>query len=463
MRVLYLDCFSGVSGDMALGALLDLLATLRGVSAEGVAGELRAALKGLVLPPWTLEVGDRLKLGVRGLKVTIRARGVEEGPAPAHAPAPAPAPAHAPIARFAPAAVLAPSRAPSRAPAAPAQYAHEGNAHAHGYTYAQLRALLTSGGLSEGVRARALSVFDALAAAEGRVHGCAPEAVHFHEVGMVDSVLDVVGASWCLEALGVGEVRSAPPPVGRGWVRCAHGVMPLPAPATAHLLEGMSVTSTEHKRELVTPTGAALLRGLRAEVTEQLPRAPLRLLGVGWGAGSLDLEDRPNLLRVMLFEPPSPSPSRPQPSESPPDAPPRQCWLVESNIDDSTPERLAFACEQLLRAGALDVWQGAITMKKGRAAVTVSALCALRDLEAIEQVFLCETSALGVRRSLVERSVLPREVVRVSTPYGEGRVKVALRPDGARSVAPEYEDVARLAREGGVGFEEVFEQLKRPR
>ena len=159
--------------------------------------------------------------------------------------------------------------------------------------------MLEGSKLSEGVKRRALSVFEALAAAEGKVHGVSPEEVHFHEVGMVDSVVDICGACWCLEELGVSEVVSAPPPVGRGWVRCAHGVMPLPAPATAELLKGLRLTPTPLTRELITPTGAALLKGWGAQISDLLPSTTL--YAVGWGAGQADLPDRPNLLRAMLF------------------------------------------------------------------------------------------------------------------------------------------------------------------
>jgi uncharacterized protein (DUF111 family) len=226
--------------------------------------------------------------------------------------------------------------------------------------------------------------------------------------------------------------------------------MPLPAPATAELLKGLRVTPTTLTRELVTPTGAALLRGLEAKISELLPSDSL--IEIGWGAGTIDLPDRPNLLRALLFEPPGSASTSAEPS-----APPQQAWLIETNIDDSSPEQLAYLSAQLLERGALDVWQTPITMKKGRLAVTLSVLCRLTERGELERLILSDSSALGVRTSFVERTILDRTIHVVETPIGEARVKVARGAGGERlRVSPEYEDASKLASQSARPLSEVY-------
>jgi pyridinium-3,5-bisthiocarboxylic acid mononucleotide nickel chelatase len=445
MRTLYIDCFSGVAGDMMLGALLDL------GEREGLTlSALREALTSLDLPPWQIEVEERSKRGIRGLKVMISASGVEEPP-----PIPYDPTSSAPQGDRPQEGMIGDieSHDPSSNTSSDHRDAHE---HEHGYTYRGIRHMLSDSTLDPDVKDRALSVFDALAMAEGKVHGCAPQEVHFHEVGMVDSVLDIVGSAWCLTQLKINRVHFAPPPVGRGWIRCAHGVMPLPAPATAHLLEGLEVIPSTLERELVTPTGAAMIKAWADEVTSTLPLGTLAR--VGWGAGGMDLPDRPNLIRGFIFECSEIS-SKTQLSPSQ-----EMTCLLETNLDDCSAELIAHACALFLEAGAFDVWQSPITMKKGRSAISLSVLCRTQDQELFERLIFNHTSTLGIRSSYIGRRVLRRSMYHIPIGRGTVRVKVGwvgLSTDGAQisNIAPEYEDAARLAQQRSAPLKEIYEEV----
>jgi hypothetical protein len=230
--------------------------------------------------------------------------------------------------------------------------------------------------------------------------------------------------------------------------------MPLPAPATAHLLEGFKLSPTTLQRELVTPTGAALLRGCGAKIHERLPEGTLS--AIGWGAGTISLPDRPNLLRALLFQS-SASEAKRGETRREERRPAARCWQLETNIDDSSPEQLAYLSAALLERGALDVWQTPITMKKGRLAVTLAVLCELSQRPALEALILRDSSALGLRATLVDRSVLERELIVVETPLGPARVKRA-KLDGAEGykMSPEFEDASALAKRSGRAIGEVF-------
>ena len=445
MRTLYIDCFSGLAGDMMLGALLDLGAATEGVTLSA----LREALTSLDLPPWQIEAEERIKSGVRGLKVMISASGIEEPPSPPYDPTASADQAPPQEGMTEDVETHNPSSDVSSDHGAP----HE---HEHGYTYRGIRHMLSDSTLDPDVKDRALSVFDALAMAEGKVHGCAPQEVHFHEVGMVDSVLDIVGSAWCLTRLKINRVHFAPPPVGRGWIRCAHGVMPLPAPATAHLLEGIEVIPSTLERELVTPTGAAMISAWADEVTSTLPRGTL--VRVGWGAGGMDLADRPNLVRGFIFET-SERTSAPHLSPSQ-----EMSCLLETNLDDCSAELIAHACALFLEAGALDVWQSSITMKKGRSAIRLSLLCRTQDQALFERLIFNHTSTLGVRSSYVGRRVLRRSMYHIPIDRETVRVKVgwvgqSIDDAQISNIAPEYEDAARVALQRSIPLKEIYEEV----
>jgi hypothetical protein len=305
--------------------------------------------------------------------------------------------------------------------------------------YASIRAMLDEAKLADGVRARAQKTFLKLATAEAKIHGTSIDSVHFHEVGAVDAIVDVVGSAAALDYIGSKLVVS-PLPMGRGFVRAAHGVLPLPAPAVVECLAGFATYDAGIEFELVTPTGAAIV-GAQAVASEKWPSmVPER---VGWGAGRADLADRPNVLRAVLG-------SGLAGGRSPTHT------VLEANIDDATGELVASWIEALLGAGALDVWATPITMKKGRPALTLSVLTTTSQADTLAATMLRETTSLGVRRTEVTRTERPRRVEEVDTPFGKIPVKIAEGPFGGPQAKPEFDACAHAARAHGVPVREVL-------
>ncbi len=377
-RLLFLDAASGVAGDMTIAALVDL-----GVPFAVIEGAVGA-------------------LGLPG--VTVRSHPVRRGAIGATG--------------FE---VLDPEPQPER-------------------NYVAIDALLATAPLAPEVSALARRIFRRLGEAEADVHRIPLDAVHFHEVGAVDAIADVVGAAAGLAHLGARVVAS-PLPMGYGTVRCRHGVLPLPAPATVACLVGVPTYAAGIEAELVTPTGAAIVATVASAYTRWPPFAPER---VGWGAGTRELPDRPNLLRVVLGTPTADASSGPT------------HVVLEANVDDLTGELAAHAIERLMAQGALDAWATPITMKKGRPAFTLSAL-ARRELgDAVAAVLLRETSTLGVRRTEVSRSERPRRTIEVVTAFGALPVKVGEGPFGPPSIKPEFAACAAAAERHGVPVREVI-------
>lgn len=419
MTIAYLDAFSGISGDMTVGAFLDLGMPLdvleRGLGALGVDG-------------WRLEVGRRVRSGIGATKLTVDLGRPDPG-------------------------VFVPAGAPSAHGAVRLRAQH--GAHR---PYREIRALLERAALPARVRERALRVFRVLAVAEGKIHGVSPDEVAFHEVGALDAIVDVVGAALCLEHFGVDEVLVSPLPLGSGFVRTQHGVMPVPAPATLELLTGFPVRPEDGATELVTPTGAALVAALARPGTpgEIVPRA------VGYGAGERELADRPNLLRVILGERATTSAASASVAAGAGPGLLRETMVVlEANVDDMNPEILPAAVEALFAAGARDVTLAPVMMKKGRPGTLLQVIAAPADRERMAGVMLRETSTIGVRTHAVERLLLPREQCRVDTRFGAIRVKVVTLPDGSRRAAPEHEDCLRAARAHDVPVALVHAEAQR--
>jgi uncharacterized protein (TIGR00299 family) protein len=308
-------------------------------------------------------------------------------------------------------------------------------------TWRQIRALLERSELDAPVRARALRAFEALAVAEGRIHRIAPEDVHFHEVGAVDAVVDIVCASAALAHIDA-KVSCAPLPMGHGFVRSEHGLIPLPAPAVVELLAGVPTTPAGIAAELVTPTGAAIVRANASAFVRWPTIAPTR---AGFGAGTRTLPDRPNLLRVVYGHAAS-APSADESGSGGRDT----HRLIESNLDDAPGEVLAHATAALLKAGALDAWTEAIGMKKSRPAVKLCALARAQDADAVARVMLSEAPTLGVRISRCERRERPRREAVVQTPYGPLPCKIADGDGLAPSAKPEDDAVAEAAARAGV-------------
>jgi uncharacterized protein (TIGR00299 family) protein len=414
MRILYFDAFAGLSGDMTVGALLALGLPL---------DHLREALQRLPLSGYQLRASAVQVHGIGATKFDVDL----DQPAPAAAPE-----SH--------------------------HHHHDQHHHAHDHHhehahaqpsgaphphrhYREIRHMLEHSALPAGSKQRALAVFARLAAAEAAIHGVAVDEVSFHEVGAIDSIVDIVGAAVGLEWFGVERVYASPLPLGSGLVRSQHGVIPVPAPATAELLRGFPVRVGDGTGELVTPTGAAILAAL-AQPGEPLP--PLRVSAVGYGAGTRTQPDRPNLLRLMLGE----RAAATQTDE-----------LVEiaASIDDANPELYAHALEAALTAGARDAWLVSAQMKKQRPGVVLHALAEAAARDAVASAILRETTAIGLRFHPVQRLVLPRRQIVVETPYGPVQVKLAQAPDGTLNVAPEHDDCRRVARERGVALKLVYQ------
>lgn len=378
MKIAYFDLISGASGDMILGALVD---------AGLPFAALRDALSLLGLPEFELTEARVMRGAFAATKVdvhtadTVPARGL-----------------------------------------------------------AEIEQIIAAGRLPVGIQARAMRVFRRMAEAEGGIHGVPIETIHFHELGAVDTIVDVTGALLALESLGVSRVFASPVPLGRGLASGSHGTFPLPAPATVALLRGAKVVGVDHSVETVTPTAAALL----AELVEAFGPIPaMRLTAVGYGAGTRTTPE-PNLLRLLLgdIEPESPSVEK--------------LVMLETNIDDMSPEVHGYVAERLLAAGALDAYLTPVLMKKGRPAVVLSVLCRPDDASRLRGLLFAETTTLGVRTVEVSRHCLPRDIRAVQTPYGEIRVKVARWEDGEKA-APEYEDCRRAAEAHGVPLLRVYQ------
>ena len=374
MTIAILDPFSGISGDMTLGALIDV-----------------------GLDPAWLEALPRA-LGLDGVRVRIR--DVRRGE-------------------------IACRKVDFDIPPQP-----------HGRGIREIRDIVARSGAPARVRALADEAFTAIATCEGAIHGMPPEEVHLHEVGAVDAILDVVGAIWGFETLGVRELFCGPVVVGDGTVRAAHGVLPVPAPATLKLLEGIRIRpGPEGSGELVTPTGAALVRVL-TRGTAPGDHVPVRS---GFGAGTKDFPDRANALRIVLAE---------HADVGRGDGV-RQLLMLAADIDDMSPEYLAVTADRLRGSGALDVTLHAVVMKKGRAGTRIEVLCDAARSAGLERLLLTETTTIGVRRTAIERVALPRTAGVVQLFGRDVRVKCVTRPDGRRSVKPELDDVARVAEETG--------------
>ncbi|MBT9560685.1 MAG: nickel pincer cofactor biosynthesis protein LarC [Myxococcales bacterium] len=406
-RILYIDCYAGIAGDMMIGALLDL-----GLPEA----HLRARLALLGPLDYELEVRRAARHGIVGTDVQV------------HLDVPLKA-------------TGAWSFTPVASTSAPFTSLKE---HGHGRRYREIRALIGDSGLSDLEKRLALAIFDRLAVAEGKLHGISPDEVHFHEVGGVDAIVDITSAAIGLAWLAPDEVVCAPLPVPRGTVKCAHGTMPLPAPATLELMVGAEVTAIDGHGEWVTPTGAAIATTL---ATRYGTIPSMAITAIGYGVGDRDPPSRANLLRLIVGTAPS--------AELASDV------VLETNLDDSTGEAIGYLTERLLAEGALDVWVSPIVMKKGRPGVTVSVLTDPGRRPHLERLLLSESSAIGLRRVPVERYKLARRIETVESTFGPIRVKVAFEGETILNRAPEYEDCRRAAEAHRVPLKDVFADVLR--
>ena len=391
MTVLHFDCFSGASGDMLLGALIDAGVPL---------AEIRRALGSLAVDPDAVWTEPVVRTGIRATKFCVRGE--------------------------------------------PGAHTHAGDHradHEPHRTLAEIAALIDGSALSATGKARAKALFNRLGEVEAAIHGVPLDQVHLHEVGALDSIIDIVGAVHALEYLGADRVVASPLNVGSGSVRAAHGVYPVPAPATLQLLAGAPVYAGPQKAEMVTPTGALLVAGYAAAFGP-LPRMTVRT--VGYGAGSRDFPDAPNVLRVVIGE-----------EQAVSDAAPSRVVVIEAEIDDMTPQLFGVAMDALLAAGALDVFYTSVQMKKNRPGTLLTVIAPPERRVSLTALIFRETTTIGVRYRESEREVLDRETVVVATAVGPIRVKVARQRGEVLNVSPEFDDCVRAARAAGRPVKEV--------
>ena len=409
MRTIYLDCSMGAAGDMLTAALLELLPEK---------DTFLQKMQSLGLPGLEISAEPSVKCGITGTHMRVLIRGEEEGHPHVHA---------------------AEEHAHSHADAPEAAHAH---VHVHPHHHTDLDELthrISHLNVSEAVRSDILAVYQSIADAESRVHGVPVEQIHFHEVGSLDALADVTGVCLLMELLAPERVLASPVHVGSGQVRCAHGILPVPAPATALLLEGIPIYGGSIRGELCTPTGAALLRRF---VTRFGPLPPMRVEKTGYGMGTKDFEAA-NCVRAML--------GQTEKSAS-------RILEFACNLDDMTPEAVGFAMEQLFAAGALDVYTTPIGMKKNRPGVLLTCMCREDDREAMLRTIFRHTSTLGVRVSVCNRYTLSRRQYAVQTPDGEIRVKESSGWGVLRRKA-EFEDLARIARQTDKSIAEVLDTI----
>jgi uncharacterized protein (TIGR00299 family) protein len=319
--------------------------------------------------------------------------------------------------------------------------AHDTKKHRH---YPDIVRMLEGGRLPERVFRRASATFELLGRAEAAAHGVPIEKVHFHEVGAIDAIVDIVGTAWALELLDVERCHASAIPQGRGFVKAAHGVLPVPAPATMRILEGVPVRMTEIEAELTTPTGAALLKSLCETIGDPVGIRPRRL---GVATGTMDLKERPNVIRAILGDPLVGEGAG-------------SVDVLETTIDDMNPQLYGHLTESLFESGAAEVFLTPVQMKKGRPGVLVTALCDPRKTEDVLGRLFTESSTLGVRLRREGRAELRRSIEEIETPHGRLRVKTAILPSGEERRVPEYEDLRRIARDRGRPLIEIMDEIR---
>ena len=417
MRIAYLDCFSGISGDMFLGALVDA-----GVPAQLLEQTVAA-----------LNVGARLEISrvdrraISATKVDVYANGEKDLPREVHL-----------------------------------KKKHQAHKHDHHHAreepstssrhvprrgLKEIRQIIQQASISGDAKATAIRIFEALGAAEAKVHNCSIDEIHFHEVGAVDAMVDIVCAAVGAEALGVEEIVASPLNVGGGTIKCAHGVFPVPAPATVELLKDAPVYSSGIQAELVTPTGAAIVKTLAARFA---PFPAMKIERSGYGAGSRQFPDLPNVLRLTIGE---------AQAAATPNVSQETITVLEANLDDLSPQVFGYVLEQLMEQGALDAFGIPAQMKKDRPGTLLTVLCRPEDAPKLTRLIFRETTTLGVRHREQQRQILERRWESVRTPWGAVRVKIASINGSVTNYAPEYEDCRRIAIEHGVPLKSVIQEV----
>lgn len=384
MSTLYFDCFSGISGDMTVGALIDV-----GVPGEYVVNELsRLGID----DEFEIKISRGVKCGISGTDFDVMLK----------------------------------------------EHHHEDHEHHHGRTMGDIEELIKQSTLNDNVKNLALKMFLIVAEAEAKVHGQPIEQVHFHEVGAVDSIVDIVGTAICIDYLKPDKIISSPVNTGRGFIKCQHGLLPVPAPATLNILQDVPIYCDEREMELTTPTGAAIIKALATDFT-RLP--DFKVKKSGYGCGKRNTE-KPNLLRVMLGE----------------DSCGELC-LLQANIDDMNPQIYGHLMDRLFKAGARDVYYTPVFMKKNRPGVVITITVASQFEEAVKEVMFSETTTIGIRKIKIDRTELDRRMVKVSTPIGNINCKVCSYRGKVVNVSPEYEEVKKAADKNNIPFKKAYNMI----
>jgi uncharacterized protein (TIGR00299 family) protein len=446
MRIAYLECFSGMSGDMFLGALIDAGVPLR-LMEEAVAALNIGA---------RLEISRVVRSGISATKVDVWVDGEKDLPREEYwarqerdvARAPSPAQAHHEHGHHHEHQHDHQHSSGSGISRAGAPAPHE-HSHEHGRGLAEIREIIRKAAISATAKKTAIAIFEALGAAEAKIHATSIEKVHFHEVGAVDAMVDIVCAAVGAEALGVDEIICSPLNVGGGMVKCAHGIFPVPAPATVELLKGAPVYSSGVQAELVTPTGAAIVKILAGRFAA-FPE--MKIEKSGYGAGSREFPGHPNVVRLTIGEAASVLGGKTA-SEI--------VTVLEANLDDLNPQVFGYVMDRLLEEGALDVFGVPVQMKKNRPGMLLTVLCKPENTSKLTELIFAETTTLGVRRREEVRQTLARRWENVRTQWGEVRIKIASMNGTVTNYAPEYEDCRRIAAEHRVPLKTVMQEASR--
>lgn len=422
MTILYFDCFAGAAGDMILGALVDA-----GLPFD----QLQRALGSLAVDGWEVSIDRVIKAGVTATKFRVH----EHAGVHAHV------------------------HAHHHLPPSPAGHTHVGAgaaSHAHGHhSLKEIDAAIRRSALSESGKAKAIAMFHRLAQAEAAIHGMPVDQVHLHEVGAIDSIIDIVGAVFALEWFNADRIVVSPLNLGGGMVRSAHGLFPVPAPATVALLGDAPVYSSGIQVELLTPTGALILTEYASAFG---PVPPMRVHRVGYGAGDRDLAETPNVVRVLVGEgeeSAAPASAKATAGKHSPDLMAHTVVVLECEIDDMNPQIFGHLMERLYAAGALEVFYSAVQMKKNRPGTLMTIVARPGDREPLSEIVFRESTTIGVRYHEMARDCLDREMVTVATAVGPVRFKVARRHGKIVNAQPEFDDVAKLAAERSIPIKEI--------
>ncbi len=420
MTIAYIDCFSGISGDMFLGALLDLGLPFT---------ELKKAIESLPFEGYSIDYKTEMKNGLKGTRFIVSLNGQQDHHDNHH------------------------------------QHDHHnhhdhhsGHAHDNHHEHEvqtvehvhhehrglpDIEKIINAGALNDKVKQRSLKIFRSIAEVEGVIHNHAPEEVHFHEVGAVDSIIDIVGAAFGVDYLGITSFYSGSVPLSSGFIHSGHGIIPLPAPATIALLKGIPVYSSGLSYELVTPTGAAILKEF---VTTFSGMPPMIIKNIGYGAGTRDMVERPNLLRIITGEL-----AENKKSDT--------VVVLEANIDDTNPEWLGFIMEKLFNEGAYDVTFTPLYMKKNRPGIKVEVIASPGLKDRLANILFMESTTIGVRQSFCQRMVLKREEAMIESPWGMLKAKKVSRPDGTVYIQPEYEACRKVAEENNIPLRDIYAKM----